>query len=174
VYSGYRKAVRLANQVRRSSGKPLIINAHCNSHSRRYFFQSWPRYKEAQFYLDHYHEIYQINSEAKGKSPPEVLQLRAQMQPRFEEMKNRALEELMAYPAKNQYSKALKYFLENYEGLTLYLTDPSVPMDNNSQEQLLRSHVVGRKTWYGTHSERLQLPTCCNELKRFPIFNYAW
>ena len=26
--------------------------------------------------------------------------------------------------------------------------------DNNAQERLLRSPVVGRKTWYGTHSER--------------------
>lgn len=154
VYSGYGKAVRLANQVRRSSGKTLIVNANCNSHSRRYFFQSWPKYKEAQFYLDHYHEIYKINSETKGKPPPEVSELRAQMQPRFAEMKNRALEELTAYPVKNQYSKALKYFLGNYEGLTLFLTDPEVPMDNNSQEQLLRNHVIGRKTWYGTHSER--------------------
>ena len=27
-------------------------------------------------------------------------------------------------------------------------------MHNNAQERLLRSHVVGRKTWYGVHSER--------------------
>ena len=27
-------------------------------------------------------------------------------------------------------------------------------MGYNLQERLLRSHVVGRKTWYGTHSER--------------------
>ena len=29
-----------------------------------------------------------------------------------------------------------------------------VAIDNNAQERLLRSHAVGRKTWYGTHSER--------------------
>lgn len=46
------------------------------------------------------------------------------------------------------------YLWENYKGLTLFLDDPDVPIDNNSQERLLRSHVVGRKTWYGTHSER--------------------
>ena len=27
-------------------------------------------------------------------------------------------------------------------------------IDNNAQERLLRIHVVGRKTWYGTHSEQ--------------------
>ena len=76
------------------------------------------------------------------------------MKPHFEAMKKRALEELPRYPSKNKYQKALNYFLENYEGLTLFLDQPDVPIDNNSQERLLRSHVVGRKTWYGTHSER--------------------
>jgi transposase len=154
VYSGYRKAIRLANQIRQESGLPLVKNANCNSHSRRYFFKSWPGYKEAEFYLDHYHEIYQLDGTTKGRPPPEVLEIRAQMKPRFEEMRIRALEELPKYSNKSKYGKGLRYFIENYEGLTLFLSDPEIPIDNNSQERLLRSHVVGRKTWYGTHSER--------------------
>lgn len=154
VYSGYGKAIRLSNRVRQSTGKSLIKSAHCNAHARRYFFKPRLKYKEAEFYLDHYHEIYQLNSAAKGKSPPEVLEIRSQMKSRFEEMKKRALEEFPRYPGKNHYRKALGYFLDNYQGLTLFLEDPEVPIDNNSQERLLRSHVVGRKTWYGTHSKR--------------------
>ena len=69
-------------------------------------------------------------------------------------MKSKALEELPGYFRGNKYYQALSYFLENYEGLTLCLKDPKVPIDNNAQERLLRSHVVGRKTWYGTHSEQ--------------------
>ena len=76
------------------------------------------------------------------------------MRPHFEAMKQKAMEEIARYPNKNKYRKALNYFLENYEGLTLFLTQSDVPIDNNAQERLLRSHVVGRKTWYGTHSER--------------------
>jgi hypothetical protein len=49
---------------------------------------------------------------------------------------------------------AYGYFLTNYQGLTLFLTNPLVPIDNNGSEGLLRSPVVGRKTWYGTHSRR--------------------
>ena len=64
------------------------------------------------------------------------------------------MEELPRYPDGNKYRKALNYFLNNYEGLTLFLDDADVAIDNNAQERLLRSHVVGRKTWYGTHSER--------------------
>lgn len=154
VYSGYAKAVRIANEERRAAGLPVIKSANCNSHSRRYFFQCWPKYQEAQFYLDHYHEIYRLNSESKGQPPPIVNLIRSEMRPRFEAMKKRALEELASYPSGGKYAKALKYFLDNYVALTLFLEDPEVPMDNNSQERLLRNHVVGRKTWYGTHSER--------------------
>jgi len=76
------------------------------------------------------------------------------MRPLFEAMGAKALEEWPRYPEPSKYAKALKYFLENFAGLTLFLDDPEVPIDNNSQERLLRNHVVGRKTWYGTHSER--------------------
>ncbi len=44
--------------------------------------------------------------------------------------------------------------MENYKGLTLFLEHADVAIDNNLQERLLRNHVIGRKTWYGTHSER--------------------
>jgi transposase len=154
VYAGYAKAIRQANEQRLKMGRTRIRSAHCNAHARRYFYNCWPKYKEADFYLDHYHEIYQLNADAKGQPPPEVHQFRTEMKSRFELMKKKALEELASYPEQGKYAKALKYFLGNFDGLTLFLGDPDVPIDNNLQERLLRNHVVGRKTWYGTHSER--------------------
>jgi transposase len=154
VYAGYGKAVRLANEKRREQKRALIRSAYCNVHARRYFYKCWPKYREAAFYLDHYHEIYQLNDEAKGQPPPRVLELRSQIRSRLEAMRAKALEELPGYPEPSKYAKALRYLLENWDGLTLCLADPEVPLDNNSQEQLLRNHVVGRKTWYGTHSQR--------------------
>lgn len=154
VFSGYGKAVRITNEKRVEAGLAKVLSAYCNSHGRRYFFKAWSTYKESAFYLDHYHEIYRLNTESKGQPPPRVRELRSQMRPRFEAMHAKALEELASYPDASKYGKALKYFLANYEGLTLFLDDAEVPIDNNPQERLLRSHVVGRKTWYGTHSER--------------------
>ena len=154
VYSGYGRAIRISNEQRSDAGLPKIRSAYCNAHSRRYFYKTWPKYKEAEYYLDHFHEIYELNKTAKEQPPPRILELRAQMRPRFEAMKKKALEELASYPEQSKYGKALKYFLANYDGLTLFLDDWEVPIDNNSQERLLRNHVVGRKTWYGTHSER--------------------
>jgi transposase len=166
VYSGYGRAVRIANEARKTQGRRPIASAYCNAHARRYFMKAWKSgYTEAAFYLEHYHEIYRVNDDAKGpsaqrklgqpgQSPPWVLMLRSQMRTRFEAMRERALQELERYPAKSKYGKALLYFTTNWAGLTLFLDDAGVPIDNNPQERLLRSHVVGRKTWYGTHSER--------------------
>lgn len=154
VYSGYSKALKTVNLSRQLKKQIPIESAYCNAHARRYFYKPRFHYAEAYFYLDHYHEIYRLNDLSKGKTFEEVLELRSQMVPHFKAMRRMALEELPRYPDKNQYKKALNYFLQNYDGLTLFLTESNVPMDNNPQERLLRSHVVGRKTWYGTHSER--------------------
>ena len=153
VYSGYGKAIKTVNLVREQKSQIPIESAYCNAHARRYFFKPREAYPEVYFYLDHYHEIYKLNSESKGKPPDEILKLREKMAPHFEAMRLKAIEELPRYPDGNKYKKALNYYLENYDGLTLFLAEAEVPIDNNAQEQLLLSHVVGRKTWYGTHSE---------------------
>ena len=153
VYGGYDKAIRITNIERQKNKRNIVKNANCNAHARRYFFKVRGNYKEAEFYLEQYHQIYQMNADSKGKPESEVLELRSQMKSRFEEMKKQAETEFHNYP-KGKYKTALNYFLENYVGLTVFLTDAEVSIDNNAQERLLRSHVVGRKTWYGTHSER--------------------
>jgi len=156
VYSGYNKATRIANIERLKNNKPLIKNAYCNAHSRRYFFKFWKLHQtseDAQYYLDQYHEIYKFNSESKDKSPLEILELRAKMKPYFEAMKEKALNDINKYPSNHKLSKAMWYFLDNYTNLTRFLGDAEIPIDNNSQESLFRNPVVGRKTWYGTHSK---------------------
>jgi len=67
-------------------------------------------------------------------------------------MKRKAERIKKEYSTKSGLYGAANYFLSNYEGLTLFLKVDGLLIDNNSQERLLRSPVVGRKTWYGTHS----------------------
>lgn len=155
VFSGYQRAIRLTNIERQKLSEKLIKNANCNAHARRNFYKLRFKYPESCFYLDHYHEIYQLEPDKEEKKPPdEIKELRRKMRVRFELMKAKAEEELPRYFKGNKYFLALNYFLENYEGLTLCLSDPEIPLDNNSQERAFRPHVVGRKTWYGTHSEQ--------------------
>ena len=153
-FTGYGRAIEKTNLEREKLGKEKIKQAYCNAHARRYFFKPRLLYPEANTFLDHYNHIYRLESLAKGQDPPRILEIRAQMRERFEAMRDHAYKDLPKYPYKNKYQTALRYFLENYQGLTYFLDHEDVPIDNNLQERALRSPVVGRKTWYGTHSEK--------------------
>jgi transposase len=155
VYSGYGRSVRIINEARRAAAMPLIQSGYCNAHCRRYFKKAKEGgAMEAKYFVDCYKEIYRLEDEAKGKTEAQVLELRARMRSHFEAMRDRALAEIAAHSAKSKLSKAMNYLLGNYRELTLFMGIAELPIDNNPQERLLRSHVVGRKTWYGTHSKR--------------------
>ncbi len=44
--------------------------------------------------------------------------------------------------------------LNLWMGLTRFLDDPRIPLDNNAAERALRGVVVGRKNHYGSKSKR--------------------
>ena len=46
----------------------------------------------------------------------------------------------------------MRYLLKHWEGLTLFLEDSRIPLDNNAAERVLRGPVVGRKNFYGNRS----------------------
>ncbi|MBI3556718.1 MAG: transposase [Deltaproteobacteria bacterium] len=49
---------------------------------------------------------------------------------------------------------AVQYALNEWAGLTVFLTHPGVGLDNNLAERNLRGPVVGRKNHYGSRSRR--------------------
>jgi transposase len=50
--------------------------------------------------------------------------------------------------------KAIAYMLGLWPGLTRFLNDPRIPLDNNATERALRGMVIGRKNHYGSRSRR--------------------
>ena len=50
-------------------------------------------------------------------------------------------------------TKVLRSLRNHWEGLTLFVEDPDLPMDNNQAERALRGPVVGRKNYYGSGAE---------------------
>jgi transposase len=40
----------------------------------------------------------------------------------------------------------------HWQGLTVFVTHPEVPMDNNNAERAIRNPVTGRKNYYGSGS----------------------
>lgn len=55
---------------------------------------------------------------------------------------------------RSDFGKAVRYLLTHWGGLTLFLEDPRIPLDNNAAERVLRGPVVGRKNFYGNRSRR--------------------
>ena len=155
VYSGYSKAVNEANKYRKESGLYLIVHLYCNAHSRRYFIRAEGNFKdEVMFFIWCYQKVYRLR---KRKREDESLKQR--LESNWENIYMRAMEREAihlrnGYSSKSSIGKAIGYLLNNFKGLSLFSKIEGLPIDNNSQERTFRAYVVGRKTWYGTHSER--------------------
>jgi transposase len=55
---------------------------------------------------------------------------------------------------RSELGKLVRYVLERWKALTVFLEDPLVPLDNNHAERSLRSPVLGRKNHFGSRSRR--------------------
>lgn len=150
VYSGYKKAIREANEQREEK----IIELNCNAHARRKFNDSKQSYeKEGDYFIGFYKRIYRLEDKdyIKGYCPYK----RRQWQKLYMRlMEKKAIKQRAAYSKHSSFYKACTYLINNFESLVRFSEDPILPIDNNTQERQLRPPVVGRKTWYGTHSKR--------------------
>jgi transposase len=149
VFSGYARAVSDSNVYRRENNLPVIKSIYCNAHARRKFKEaedSFPR--ESAFFVWCYKKIYHLEKGNADKSRRHWQRLY------YRAMERLGLSLKSSYSSKSSLVKAINYLLNNYEALTYFLSREDLPIDNNSQERLMRSPVVGRKTWYGTHSKR--------------------
>ena len=124
-------------------------NIYCNAHARRKFVEAESSFaRESKFFLWCYRRVYRLEKlkEFKDRRRWQLVYFRA--------MERFGLKIMNGYSSKSSLVKGINYFLKNFEALTLFLNFEDVPNDNNSQERLMRSPVIGRKTWYGTHSKR--------------------
>jgi transposase len=155
VFSGYGRAVRIANEQRIKDGKCLILNCYCNAHARRKFKEVGnPFEAESEKFVALYKKIYRLEKIAKKRPLHRILRVRRLMKPLFEQMKGLAESLENTISSKSTLATAANYFLNNYTELTYFLSERDIPIDNNQEERELRSPVIGRKTWYGTHSIR--------------------
>lgn len=57
-------------------------------------------------------------------------------------------------PLSRTQRKVLRSLQNHWDGLTRFVDDPHVPLDNNAAEQAIRNPVTGRKNYYGSGSIR--------------------
>jgi transposase len=68
-------------------------------------------------------------------------------------MKAQAAEELSTPHLRQPCRKVLSSLQEHWTGLTRFVDDARIPMDNNGSERCLRGPAVGRKNYYGSAAE---------------------
>lgn len=153
AYRGYGKALRIVNEMREKAGCPAILQAFCNAHARNNFqANAIKNARISRRIVWIYRIIFVRYRDYKIHEGEEFEKVKALLERCFLTIKQIAEREMPNLSEKSALYDALEYFLTYYKGLTLFLSDRSIPMHNNRSEGTLRNSVIGRKTWLGTHS----------------------
>lgn len=136
-----------------------IIHTGCWAHVRRKFFEAAKNTSKGIAYnvLDLIHKIYKIEEKARGDnlSPEEIVILRQkESRPLTESIKNILDREVHHAAPGFPLGKAIRYTLDDWIKLTVFLDHGIVPIDNNPVENAIRPFVVGRKNWLFSGSPR--------------------
>jgi len=149
-YSGY-KAMALVK-----SG--LILLAFCWAHVRRDFVgvgKGWPELTPwALSWLHRIRHLYQINRE-RLQHPHDSAKFQEQQAllcGAVEAMHSEAVKELSDPKLRQPCRKVLDSLEDHWTGLTRFVEDPKIPMDNNASEREVRGPAVARKNFYGSGS----------------------
>jgi len=153
--------------VKNGKANTNLTIAHCWAHARRKFIEAEDAYPElSKPAIKMIKDLYKIEKKIPRITPgmPEserrkLLELRHKIrqqesQPKIDELRNWAFENLTNVLPQSKMGRALKYMLKLWPGLTVFLDNPEVPLDNNAAERALRGVVVGRKNHYGSRSKR--------------------
>lgn len=136
----------------------LILLAFCWAHVRRDFIaaaKSFPELKPwALDWLTLIRQAYRCNRERLAHlNTPEFAKPDAELRVVVEQMKTTAAEQLSDPKLRQPCRKVLVSLQEHWTGLTRFVDDPRIPMDNNASERSLRGAALGRKNYYGSNAE---------------------
>lgn len=142
-----------------------LILAFCWAHVRRDFVRvgkGYPELKEwALEWLRSIRELYRLHRERQQHDLPssEYAAVDTRLRQHVAAMCQRRDVELddsghrPKVGRREPCRKALTSLREHWSGLTVFLDDPRIPLDNNRAERLMRHPAVGRKNYYGSAAE---------------------
>jgi transposase len=139
------------------AGKLILV--FCWAHVRRDFVRvgkGHPELKEwALTWLREIHQLYRLHRERRRhpSSSPEYAQADAALRQHVAAMSQRRDAELADPKLREPCRKVLTSLREHWTGLTVFLDDPRIPLDNNFAERLMRHPALGRKNYYGSGAE---------------------
>ena len=131
----------------RSSG--AIVHAACTAHARRKIEAMLPYHpRHAPALMDMFGELYDIEHRGQKLDAAGLLDLRQREATAvWEQIRQYIDTQLSDLLPKDALNQAVGYINNQWEGLTRYLSDPEIPIDNNEAEQLMKQIALGRKNW---------------------------
>lgn len=136
-----------------------IVSFFCWAHMRRHFLDAARGYSKLQGWTDEWCDIiatlYQLYNVRKKLSPGTQGYLEADNKLRCfvkDEIEATWRTQLTDSTIPLAGRDVLKTMQRHWEGLTRFLDNPLLPLDNNFMERMLRTPVVGRKNFYGSGS----------------------
>ena len=146
-YSAYKAMAQVKNGG--------LVLAFCWAHVRRDFVRvgkGWPELKTwALAWLRRIRDLYAANR--RRLNAPEDVTADQEVRRIVETMRLQFLEELADPALQTPCRKALTSLQDHWEGLTRFVDDQRIPMDNNAMERRLRNPALGRKNYYGSGAE---------------------
>jgi transposase len=137
----------------------IVALAFCWAHVRRDFIRvgkGWPQLKTwALEWLRQIRVLYRLNDRRLALAQGSVAFRRAdgQLREAVAKMKKQMEKELAQAKLATPCRKALQSLQEHWEGLTRFVDDSRIPMDNNASERRVRGPAVARKNFYGSGSK---------------------
>jgi transposase len=146
-YSAYKAMLQVKNGT--------LILVFCWAHVRRDFVRmgkGWPELTSwALAWLQRIRDLYRWNRQrlAHPADPAAQEGLRQAVAAMRQQLDAELADPALRTPAR----KVLMSLQEHWSGLTLFVDDPCIPMDNNLSERRLRGPALGRKNYYGSGAE---------------------
>jgi transposase len=143
-YSAYKAMLQVKNGT--------LILVFCWAHVRRDFVRvgkGWPELTSwALAWLQRIRDLYRWNRQrlAHPADPAPPTGLRQAVAALRQQLDTELADPALRTPA----GKVLTSLQEHWSGLTHFVDDPRIPMDNNLSERRLRGPALGRKNYYGS------------------------
>lgn len=139
--------------AKRNDGVTL---AFCWAHARRDFRDAGLKYESirawAEAWVDRIDELFHRNGVRMQYRPGsrEFARADAVLRESVDQMKRDLEAERRKRKLHHAQRSTLQSLADHWEGLTVFVGHPKIPMDNNGSERILRNPVVGRKNYYGS------------------------
>ncbi len=144
-YSGYKTVCK--------GSKGKVVSVACWAHARRKFSAVDKMSKKpgmASDTLTRIGKLYEIEKRARkdGLDPGKVKELRQkEAKPLLDDLQEWLLKKRPQIPPKSLLGEAVRYTINHFKELCVYLEDGRLSIDNNEAERCIRPFAVGRKNW---------------------------